>query len=98
MDLGFSGPDFTWHGRRRGELIWERLDRGVANYEWLEKFPTGRMRRIHCFTSDHRPILLALDPNGEHQRWRWKPFRFEAMWLTDLGCRDIVTRAWKCSV
>ena len=97
VDLGFSGPDFTWHGRRRGELIWERLDRGVANYEWLEKFPMGRVRHIHCFTSDHRPILLTLDPNGEHQRWRWKPFHFKAMWLTDSGRRDIVTRAWECS-
>ena len=96
MDLGFSSPDFTWHGRRRVELIWERLDRGVANYEWSEKFPTGRVRHIHCFTLDHHPILLALDSNGEHQRWRQKPFRFEAMWLTDLGCRDIVTRAWEC--
>ena len=35
VDLGYSGPDYTWHGRCRGELIWERLDRGVANYEWL---------------------------------------------------------------
>ena len=40
VDLGYSGLDFTWHGRRRGELIWERLDRGVANYEWLARFPT----------------------------------------------------------
>ena len=43
VDLGFSGPTFTWHGRRWGELIWERLDRGVANYEWLTQFPTGRV-------------------------------------------------------
>ena len=21
VDLGYSGPDFTWHGLRRGELI-----------------------------------------------------------------------------
>ncbi|XP_030939934.1 uncharacterized protein LOC115964836 [Quercus lobata] len=40
VDLGYSGPDFTWRGRQRGEMIWERLDKGVANYEWLTKFPT----------------------------------------------------------
>ena len=28
VDLGYLGPDFTWHGRWRNELIWERLDRG----------------------------------------------------------------------
>ena len=35
VDLGYSGPDYTWQGQHKGELIWERLDRGVANYEWL---------------------------------------------------------------
>ena len=44
VDLGFSGPTFTWHGKRGGELIWERLDRGLANYDWLAKFPTGRIK------------------------------------------------------
>ena len=81
VDLGFSSLDFTWHGIRRGELIWERLDRGVANYEWLAKFPTSRIKHLNCFTSDHRPILLSLDENGEHQRWRQKPFHFEAIWV-----------------
>ena len=42
VDLGFLGLEFTWHGRRRGEWILERLDRGVANYEWLTCFPIGR--------------------------------------------------------
>lgn len=79
-------------------MIWERLDRGVVNYEWLEKFRIGRVRHIHYFTLDHHPILLALDSNGENQRWRWKPFHFEAIWLTNSGCRDIVTKAWERSV
>ena len=79
VDLGYSGPDFTWKGRWRGEMIWERLDRGVANYEWFTKFPTGRVRHLNCFTSDHRPILLSLDAGGERHKWHRKPFRFEAM-------------------
>ncbi|KAK7854740.1 hypothetical protein CFP56_031089 [Quercus suber] len=94
VDLGYSGPNFTWHGCRRGELIWERLDRGVANYEWLARFPTRRIRHLHCFTSDHRLILLSLDSNGKHQRWRRKPFQFEAIWLTSLDCNDVISRAW----
>ena len=93
MDLGYSGPDFTRHGCRRGELIWERLDRGVTNHEWFAQFPTGRIRHLNCFTSDHRPILLSLYSNGEHQCWRWKPFRFEAMWLTNPKCNGIISKA-----
>jgi len=41
MDLGFTGPEFTWQGVRHGQVIWERLDRGVANYDWMAKFPTA---------------------------------------------------------
>ena len=65
MDLGFSSMEFTWHGGRWGELIWERLDRGVANYDWLAKYPTGRVRHLSCFTSYYHLILLTLDAVGE---------------------------------
>ena len=43
VDLGFSGLAFTWRGGRRGEWVWEWLDWGVANCDWLAKFPTGRV-------------------------------------------------------
>ena len=94
IDLGFLGPEFMWHGKRRGGLVWEKLDRGVANYEWLNRFPTGRVRHLHYFTSDHRPLLLAPDQNRESHKWKRKPFRFEAMWLMDSSCSDTVARAW----
>lgn len=84
VDLGYLGSDYTWYGQRRGELIWERLDRGVANYEWLAKFPMGRVKHLNCFTLDHRPILLSLNVDGEHKKWCRKPFRFEAMWVSDF--------------
>ena len=96
-DLGFTGPEFTWHSRRHGHLIWERLDRGVANYDWLAKFPVAQVHHLHCFFSDHRPIKLVLDPNSESQRWFRRPFRFEEMWLADRGCSDTVLRAWEIS-
>ena len=97
VDLGYSGLDFTCKGRRRGELIWERLDKGVANYDWLTKFPMSRVRHLNCLTSDHRHILLYLDVGGEHHKWHRKPFRFEAMWVTNPGCRDTISQAWSCS-
>ena len=70
------------------------MDGGVANYEWLSRFPTSRVQHLHCFTLDHRPLLLTLDLNEESHKWKQKPFRFEAMWLMDLGCSDTVARAW----
>ena len=53
-----------------------------------------RIRHSNCFTTDHHPILLSLDSNGEHQCWRQKPFRFKATWLTNLECNGVIFRAW----
>lgn len=96
-DLGYLGPDYTWHGHQMREIIRKHLDRGVANYEWLAKFLTGRVTHLHCFTSNHRPILLALNVDGEHQKWCRKPFRFEAMWISNPGCKETITKAWDCA-
>ena len=98
VDLDCLGLDFSWHGWRRGELIWERLDRRVANYDWVSSFPAARIQHLHCYTSDHRPILLSLNGNGEKQRWRRKLFRFESMWVADPGCKVVINEAWAESV
>ena len=95
LDLGFIGPEFTWHGNGHGHVIWERLDRGVANYDWMARFPTATIRHLHCVALDHRPILLVFDPNGEATRWKHKPFRFEEMWLAEKECGATVKRAWE---
>ena len=95
VNLGFIGPEFIWHSRRYGHLIWERLDRGVANYDWIAKFPTALVRHLHCFSLDHRPIKLVFDPNSMSQRWFQRPFHFKEMWLANKGCSDTVLRAWK---
>ena len=43
-DLGFVGPPFTWCNKHfEGEMIWIRLDRGVATPSWFELFPTVRL-------------------------------------------------------
>ena len=97
VDLGFTRPDYTWYGRRWGELIWERLDKGVANYECLARFPTNRVKHLNCFTSNPQPIILSLAANGEQQRWRQKPFRFKAMWTLNSACREAIFKAWDCT-
>uniref|UniRef100_A0A7N2MLN4 Uncharacterized protein n=2 Tax=Quercus lobata TaxID=97700 RepID=A0A7N2MLN4_QUELO len=55
------------------------------------------VKHLNCFTLDHRPLLLSLDGDSEYQRWRRKPFRFEAMWISDPECKEVVARAWDCT-
>ncbi|KAM1493824.1 hypothetical protein ACFX10_025553 [Malus domestica] len=42
IDLGFTGPKFTWRGTRNNSLVQERLDRGLVN-------DPGGMRTKHMF-------------------------------------------------
>ena len=92
MDLGFSGPKFTWSNKRKHAPIHERLDRGCANDLWFPKFPNSTIHHLPKITSDHCPLLLRLDhPPTRHGP---KPFRFEPMWVLHESFQSIVHNAW----
>ena len=92
VDLGFNGPKFTWTNKRRRQPIFERLDRGWANLEWLNRFPNANLWHLPRITSDHCPILLNLDHAPDRQGIR--PFRFEPMWVLHESFLDEVSRSW----
>ena len=94
LDLGFVGPQFTWSKHfAAGHSVWERLDRGLANYEWLTRFAGARVHHLHSNSSDHRPILIV--PAGLEVDRKKKLFRFEEMWLSDKGCAETVESVWR---
>ena len=93
LDLGFVGPQFTWSKHfAMGHLVWERLDRGLANYEWLTRFVGARVQHLHSNSSDHRPILIV--PVELEVDRKKKLFRFEEMWLSDKGCAEMEESVW----
>ncbi|CAN0837204.1 hypothetical protein LINGRAHAP2_LOCUS1732 [Linum grandiflorum] len=57
FDLGFVGHKFTW---RCGSLF-ERLDKGVINEDWLLRFLDSATRHLPRVKSDHHPILVCTD-------------------------------------
>ena len=94
MDLGYVGPKFTWARHfDNGNSIWERLDRGLATNDWFLKFPGTRVHHLRCDSSDHVPIHIVFS-DLDHPR-RKKLFRFEEMWLSNLGCSEIVEAVWE---
>ena len=68
--------------------IYLRLDRALANLEWIEKF--GGMKAYHVVdsTSDHCALLI-FDSTTQCQN-RAKRFHFEAMWTKNAECKNII--------
>ncbi|XP_059443283.1 uncharacterized protein LOC132175345 [Corylus avellana] len=92
IDLGFVGNKFTWSNHRSGLAnIRERLDRGLANQEWVHLFPNALINHFPATNSDHCPILLST--TGSYQNLP-KPFRFEAFWTRDKSSYSVVAGAW----
>ncbi|KAA3465450.1 reverse transcriptase [Gossypium australe] len=92
-DIGFSGASFTWE---RGNLpetnIRERLDRGVANDEWIYLFPLGLVQHLPFSTSDHCPLVInTMSVNSYSRQHR---FHFEVWWTMEESFEE----EWACAI
>jgi hypothetical protein len=60
IGLGFSGNKFTWSNHRQGHVnIRKRLDKNLANKDWVHLFPNFLINIIPASNSDHCPLLLS---------------------------------------
>ncbi|KAJ8448033.1 hypothetical protein Cgig2_028909 [Carnegiea gigantea] len=63
IDLGFSGPEFTWcRGIKPEHRKYARLDRGLCNLQWRLRFEEASIRHLLQNQSDHCPTLIL--PRG----------------------------------
>ncbi|KAI7981836.1 Uncharacterized protein LOK49_Contig11G00008 [Camellia lanceoleosa] len=70
---------------------------GVVVASWMQAFPHARVLHLVCTTSDHVPILIDVAGHKStpcNQGWRSPIYRFEAMWLREEECEDIVRNNW----
>ena len=78
-DLGFSGLPWTYNNNQAGQRnVRVRLDRGVANTDWMVLHPGASVLHLTSSRSDHKALLLSLQT--EEQRPRSSVFRYEIMW------------------
>lgn len=63
-------------GNLQSTNIQKRLDRSMANKQWMSLFPNTTIRHLHHSLSNYCPLLLQLQ-NVEVRRGRMD-FKFEA--------------------
>ena len=94
FDLGFVGLRFTWcNGRFRDQRTLLRLDRMVANDEWIKIFHEAKVHHVLMSASDHCLLVLLLKKNQYSKRGK-KRFLFEAMWTREEECKEVIEMAW----
>ena len=98
-DLGYTGDKYTWrnHSHEASKYIKERLDRAVGSQNWCTRFPSYKVIIVDPRHSDHRPVTVYVqgtDRAMRHQGNGQSGFRFEAKWLQEEGCEEVISNAW----
>lgn len=96
IDLGATGPKFTWKGPQFNGLqrVYERLDRALCNDYWRLQFESAGVKNLPRVNfSDHHPILITL--HEESNREYIRPFRFECAWLLHSNFKENLKASWK---
>lgn len=92
IDIGFSGPRFTWTNRREAQaLIQERIHRIFVNPSYCLLYPKDKVVHLTRCHLDHCSVMLQVLPRV--QRRGSRPFKFQTCWLSDLTFPHIVNQA-----
>ena len=83
-----KGPYLTLTNNRQGkDVVWERLDRGFADYNWFKNHENALLINLPVVRSDHGAMILYTKKDeGFHKR----PYHFEAMWITHPSCEKVI--------
>ncbi|CAL9001773.1 unnamed protein product [Prunus brigantina] len=96
-DIGFEGFPFTWSRKNgNGSVLWESLDRVVANTEFRHLWHQTKVHHLNSTISDHKPIRLTLISQNISDALisaRKRRFHFEMMWMKEKGFEDVVKEA-----
>lgn len=97
VDLGFSGPKFTWNNIQSGDNnVKVRLDRATANGQFMELFNDYHVENIITYSSDHYAVLTSIGYGARCDKGRpiSQNFRYESMWARASDYVEVVQKSW----
>ena len=92
FDLKHFGNFLSWRGRRHTHMVRCRLDRVMANSDWIIAYPSDRSEYLRFEGSDHRPLVTSLEPL---QKKRKTLFRYDRNLKDNPEIRELVTNTWR---
>jgi hypothetical protein len=93
-DLGYQGNMYTgWNNKEDLDFVTARLDRMLASATWISAFDGSVVSHLPVQNSDHCPLLLSI-PEVVSVSKKNKIFRFEAMWIKDDQCKEVIEQDW----
>ncbi|XP_060202783.1 uncharacterized protein LOC132631207 [Lycium barbarum] len=74
------------------QRIWKRLDRGLSNQQWVQRFNDTSITHLVRTRSDHAPLLVSIASTSNTNT---KYFRFLNFWVEEPGFQEVVKQAWQ---
>ncbi|XP_062091520.1 uncharacterized protein LOC133797556 [Humulus lupulus] len=94
-DMKFSGNFFTWNNKQAGkDRVCAKLDRVLANENWIGKFPNAEVVFFPEGDMDHSPFIVNFGTLIENK----KPFRYFNFWSNLEGFQKTVAGSWRKEV
>lgn len=93
VEVAFEGPCMTWkRGNHDNTFKAARLDRALADGDWMTMFHNAIVQHLPMVYSDHAPLLLSTEGKAIVRRNRH--FRFQASWFANAGLDKEIRDAW----
>ena len=90
-DLNRTGSFLSWRVKRHTHLVRCRLDRVMANSEWIMAYPSGRSEYLRFEGSDHRPLVTSFDPKKKNRKGI---YRYDRRLKDNEEVKTLVLEAW----
>lgn len=87
FEIEGAGNKFTWATWRNGSYMTAKLDRALANQQFLNTWDIVELLVLPMLSLDHNPIKLRVTSSVSNTPW---PFRFQEMWTLHVEFHTFV--------